>query len=103
MSHRDELQKAVYEQQLIVNAIHSDLSNPERLEESISRKRKQVQDLCDEIAILEHRLDALPEVLAKAEKKLQSLRRAANIASNPDVAKLLRLAKKVEDAQGKDH
>lgn len=97
MAQRDELQQAVYDQQLIVNALHSDLSNPQRLQAEIDRKYEQIDQLQRQIATAENRIASLPSLLTSAEKKLNALKYSLKVASNPEVSKILRLQKKLND------
>lgn len=101
MAHKEELERAVYDQQLIVNALHSDLSNPQRMQDEIDRKQDQVNKLLADIRWLEDRQSRLPSLLQAAESKLATLRHALKVAKNPDIRKLLRLAKKLEN-EGSD-
>lgn len=95
MAQRDELQQAVYDQQMIVNALHSDLSNPQRLQSDIDRKYEQIEQLTRQIATIEQRVANLPALLVAAEKKLGTLKYSLKVASNPEVSKILRLQKKL--------
>lgn len=97
MAHRDELQQAVYDQQMIVNALHSDLSNPKRLQDEIDRKQAQANQLLAQITELEQRRDRLPALLTSAQKKLGTLKYSLKVASNPEINKILRLQKKLKE------